>query len=49
MNKIELKLRRELWWVYANILYGFGKFDKKEIEKRMDEVRYAFPKQEESK
>lgn len=41
MNKTELKLRRELWWIYANILYNYGKFDKELTEKRMKEIRFV--------
>lgn len=40
MKQIELELRRELWWVYLNILKGYGKWDKELIEKRLDELRF---------
>lgn len=36
----EIKLKRELWWVYANILENFAGFDKEIIKKRMDELRF---------
>jgi len=38
--KEEIKLRKELWWVYQNILENFGNWDKKKIKKRCNELRY---------
>lgn len=39
MNASELQLRRELWWVYANIIYGLGQWDVEAIRKRMGNLR----------
>ena len=39
-NAKELELRKELWWVYQNILSNYGKWDKELIKRRMEEVRY---------
>ncbi len=40
MNKEERKLRKELFWVYQNILKDFGEWDKEKIKKRCYELRY---------
>lgn len=40
MYKEEIKLRKELYWVYQNILEGFGDWDKEEIKRRLYELRY---------
>ena len=36
----DITLRKELYWVYSNILNEFGEWDKKKIKKRMEEIRF---------
>jgi len=38
----EIKLRKELWWVYQNILEEYATFDKEQIRIRLDELRFQF-------
>ena len=36
----EIKLRKELYWVYLNILEGFGRWDIQRIKERLSELRW---------
>jgi len=42
VTKEEIELRKELYWVYQNILEEYGDWDKEAMEKRLNELRFQF-------
>lgn len=36
----EIRLKKELYWVYTNIIEEFGCWDIEQIKRRLDELRW---------